>query len=230
MDLRVGTASDGNGRLRSNPPGKTDAAGEPNLEYFFYCRDHPGTAALRERLVEAHWSFMDGYAGRMIARGPTLAEDGVTATGSMHIVDLPDAEAARVFAFEEPNYKAGVYAEVMVRRWQNLLGRTMWTFEGDPQDGCRFLVIAHGKPGASATANGLPEAHRDFVVDHAYQDRLIVCGPLLSDDASAWMGNALTIELPSRGAVEAMLATDPFARAGLYERIEIHRWEFGGRR
>ena len=50
----------------------------------------------------------------------------------MHIVDLPDAEAARVFAFEEPCYVAGVYSEAMVRRWHNALGRTMWEFEGDP--------------------------------------------------------------------------------------------------
>jgi hypothetical protein len=42
------------------------------VEYFFYCRDRPDTAALRDELVEAHWSFMDRYADAMIARGPTL--------------------------------------------------------------------------------------------------------------------------------------------------------------
>jgi uncharacterized protein len=173
---------------------------------------------------------MDRYAEQMIARGPTFAEDGVTPTGSLHIVDLPDAEAARVFAFEEPNYKAGVYAEVMVRRWRNLLGRTMWAFTGEGQEGNRFLAIGHGKAGISATSDGLPEGHNDYLVDHPHRDRLIVCGPLLSEDGSDWVGNALTIELPSYGAVEAILAADPFARAGLYERVEIHPWEFGGRR
>lgn len=44
----------------------------------------------------------------MIARGPTLAADRATATGSMHMVELPDAAAARVFAFEELSYIAGV--------------------------------------------------------------------------------------------------------------------------
>jgi uncharacterized protein YciI len=76
--------------------------------YFFYCRNNPDTAALRRQRVEAHWAFMDGYADGMITRGPTLAGDGKTATGSMHIVDLPDADAARVFAYEEPNHKAGI--------------------------------------------------------------------------------------------------------------------------
>jgi uncharacterized protein YciI len=70
------------------------------VEYFFLCRGRPGTEALLEELAEAHWSFMDRYAEAMIARGPTLTPDRTTWTGSMHIVDLPDAEAASVFAFE----------------------------------------------------------------------------------------------------------------------------------
>ena len=66
------------------------------MEYFFYGRDRPGSGALRLELVEAHWSFMDRYAEAMIARGPTLAADEETATGSVHIVGLPGADAARV--------------------------------------------------------------------------------------------------------------------------------------
>ncbi|MGO1081369.1 YciI family protein [Inquilinus sp. CA228] len=199
------------------------------MEYFVYCRDKPGTLDLRRRLVEAHWSFMDFYAEGMVARGPTLAEDGETPTGSVHIVDLPDAEAARVFAYEEPNHKAGVYAEILVRRWRNALGRRMWSFKGDPDANLRFLVIAHGRPGASAAADGLREAHGSFLADQDRQNRLIVGGPLLSDDGAAWVGAAAMVELPSRSDVEAMLATDPYAKAGLYDRVEIHRWRFGGR-
>jgi len=47
----------------------------------------------------------------MIARGPTLASDGGTPTGSVHIVDLPHSAAARAFAFDEPGYQAGVYRD-----------------------------------------------------------------------------------------------------------------------
>jgi hypothetical protein len=203
--------------------------GRTAVEYFFYCRDNPGVGALREQILEAHWSFMDGYAAGMIARGPTLAEDGDAPTGSMHMVDLPDAEAARVFAYDEPNYKAGVYADVMVRRWENALGRTMWAFTGDPENNRRFLVIGHGRPRMSAVRDGLRAARRDYMAAHSYRDRLIACGPLLSDDGAQWIGTALTIKLPSRAAVEGMLADDPYAQAGLYERVEIHPWRFGGR-
>lgn len=64
----------------------------------------------------------------MVARGPTFADDGETATGSVHIVSLSGPPAARAFAFDEPNYQAGVYGDVLLRRWHNALGRTMWDF------------------------------------------------------------------------------------------------------
>ncbi|MGV9304463.1 hypothetical protein ACWDLG_13930 [Nonomuraea sp. NPDC003727] len=34
----------------------------------------------------------------------------------MHIVDLPDAATARAFVFDEPDYQAGVYRDVVLRR------------------------------------------------------------------------------------------------------------------
>ena len=79
------------------------------MEFFCYHRDRPGSVTLRDELLEEHWSYMDRYATQMIARGPTLAGDGDTPTGSVHIVNLPDPGAARAFAFDEPNYQAGVY-------------------------------------------------------------------------------------------------------------------------
>jgi uncharacterized protein YciI len=199
------------------------------MEYFVYCRDRPGTGTLRSELAEAHWAFMDTYAGSLIARGPTLTADETTATGSMHIVDLPDAEAARVFAFDEPNYRAGVYDEVLVRRWSNLLGRTMWDFPGSASGQRRFLIIGHGEPGASSVPEDLPAEQRRYLVDGPYRDHLIACGPLLSDDGSAWVGTAVLAELPDSDAAAAMMRRDPYARAGLYRAIEVRPWRFGGR-
>jgi uncharacterized protein YciI len=197
------------------------------MEYFFYCRDVADSRALRKRIVETHWSFMDGYADAMIARGPTLADDWMTQTGSMHIVDLRDAEAARVFAYEEPNYKAGVYREVMVRRWRNALGRKMWEFKGDPAVNKRFLVIGHGKAGASAEGSHLAEAHERYF--GGLLPHMIARGPLLSDDGNHWIGSAMMVECPDRACVEAMVASDPLLKAGLYANVEVHNWRFGGR-
>ena len=100
--------------------------------------------ALREELQELHWSYMDGYAAEMVARGPTLTDDGETATGSLHIAGLSGPSAARAFAFDEPSYQAGVYRDVLLRRWHNSLGRTMWDFPGGPEGGNRYLVLGFG--------------------------------------------------------------------------------------
>ena len=199
------------------------------MEYFFYCRDVANSRALRKATVEAHWSFMDGYASALIARGPTLADDGTTLTGSMHIADLANAEAARVFAYEEPHYKHGVFREVMVRRWRNVLRGTMWDFKGDPERNKRFLVIGHGKAGMNATRDRLLDEHHRYFIDNGYLPHFIARGPFLADDGKEWLGSAMLVEFPDRVAVEAMLAAEPYVKAGLYANIEIHNWRFGGR-
>src|SRR5512132_14940 len=168
---------DGGGSATLGVPNRPTPIRESlEMEWFVYGRDRPGAGTLREELAEAHWSFMDGYAGAMIARGPTLTADRTAATGSMHMVDLPDAAAAREFAFEEPYYRAGVFADVLVRRWRNVLGGTMWDFEGDATANRRFLVLGHGKPGMGATRDTLVAEHRRYFVEQGYLDCFIERG------------------------------------------------------
>ncbi|MFJ9575497.1 YciI family protein [Streptomyces sp. NPDC101191] len=184
------------------------------MEFLTYHRDRPGSLPLRDELLEAHWSYMDRFEKELIARGPTFGPDGETPSGSVHIVDLPDLAAARAFAFDEPNYQAGVYRDVMLRRWRNTLGRTMWDFPGDRTGGNRFLVIGLGA--------GLP-ADLDLPSGHDRVE-LIAYGPLLSDDGTGWLGTAALLGAPDAGTARAILTADRYAD------IEVHDWEFGGRR
>jgi uncharacterized protein len=181
------------------------------MEFFCYHRDRPGSAALRGELAEQHWSYMDRFEAELIARGPTLADDGDTATGSVHIVDRPDAAAARAFAFDEPNYQAGVYRDVLLRRWRNILGRTMWDFPGAAAGGRRYLVLGLGAGRAV-----------DLAVP-PNEDELIAYGPLLSDDGTRWVGTAALVRAPDPGAARATLTPAPYAV------IEVHNWRPGGR-
>jgi len=181
------------------------------VEFFCYHRDRPGSGALRDALIEQHWSYMDGFERELIARGPTLTPDGDTATGSVHVVELPDAVAARAFAFDEPNYQAGVYRDVLIRRWRNELGRTMWEFPGGRSGGHRFLVLGLGEGPA---VDERPPEH----------DGLIAHGPLLSDDGTAWLGTALLARAADADAARDLLTVERYAD------VEVHHWEFGGRR
>jgi uncharacterized protein YciI len=181
------------------------------VEFFCYHRDRPGSVTLREELLEQHWSYMDRYATGMIARGPTLAADGDTPTGSVHIVELPDPAAARTFAFDEPNYQAGVYRDVLLRRWRNLLERTMWDFPGGPTAGNRYLVLGLGA--GPATDLAVPPN----------RDELIAYGPLLSDNGVNWLGTAVLVRARHADTARAILTPDRYADT------EVHRWQFGGR-
>ncbi|MDQ3480625.1 MAG: YciI family protein, partial [Actinomycetota bacterium] len=145
------------------------------MEFFCYHRDRPGSTPLRSQMVEQHLSYMDQFAATMVARGPTFISDG-TLTGSVHILDLPDPTAARTFAFEEPGYQAGAYRDVLLRRWRNSLGRTMWDFSGGRPDNNRYLVLGFTLVPAADAAE-LP-----------LRDELIASGPLLSDDGSLVLG------------------------------------------
>jgi hypothetical protein len=181
------------------------------VEFFCFHRDRNGSAALRGELREAHWAYMDGYEAELIARGPTLSEDGAIATGSVHIADLPGLAAARAFAFDEPGYQAGVYRDVLLRRWRNLLGRSMWDFPGGREGGTRYLVLGLGAGEAADLA--LP----------ANRDELVAYGPLLSDDGAVWLGTAVLLRAPDAGAARAILT------ASAYAEIDVLRWQFGGR-
>ncbi|KUL35586.1 hypothetical protein ADL22_26875 [Streptomyces sp. NRRL F-4489] len=181
------------------------------MEFLCYHRDRSGSLPLREELLEAHWSYMDGYAQEMIARGPTFAAGSDTPTGSVHILDLPDPAAARAFAFDEPNYQAGVYRDVLLRRWHNTLGRTMWEFPGGRTGGDRYLVLGLGT-GPAADLTPPPD-----------QGELIAYGPLLSDDGATWLGTAALLRAPDPVTARSLLTPDRYAD------IEVHDWHFGGR-
>jgi uncharacterized protein YciI len=180
------------------------------MEFLCYHRDRPGSTPLRTQMVEQHWSYMDQFVASMIARGPTFASDG-TLTGSVHILDLPDAPAARAFAFEEPCYQAGDYRDVLLRRWHNDLGRTMWDFPGSQPGNSLYLVLGFTMEPA-ATATDLPR-----------REEVIVGGPLLSDDGSLVLGAGVLLEAPDADQARSILPEDR------YTGIEAHQWWFGGR-
>jgi hypothetical protein len=129
----------------------------------------------------------------------------------LHIVDLPGPAAARAFAFDEPNYQAGVYRDVMLRRWRNTLGRTMWDFPGGRTGGDRYLVL------------GLGEGQAADLTPPADRHELIAYGPLLSDDGAAWLGTAALVRAPDADAARTVLTEDRYAG------VEVHNWRFGGR-
>lgn len=193
------------------------------MDFFVYSRDAAGASALRDdgELLEEHWSYMDGFADSMIARGPTLSADRENATGSLHVLELPSVDAAREFVAREPNNRAGLYAEHSVWRFENLLGRTMWQFPG-AVDEPRFLIIAE-----KSEANRIPVPPESLSTE--LRERLILYGALTSLENAEPVGIALAVQAPDRQAVRALLEKGHLG-LDIPQDIEIHDWEFGGRR
>ena len=135
----------------------------------------------------------------------------VTRSPSAPGADRPDPTAARTFAFEEPGYQAGAYRDVLLRRWRNALGRTMWDFEGGKPEHNRYLVLGFMlEPAGDAPAPPLG-------------DELIASGPLLSDDGSLVLGAAVLLEAHHADAAGRVLSPER------YVGVEVHQWRFGGR-
>ena len=93
-----------------------------------------------------------------------------------------------------------MYRDVLLRRWRNTLGRTMWDFPGGRNGGNRYLVLGLGTGQAA-----------DLAVPPG-QDELIAYGPLLSDDGTTWLGTAALIRAPDPDTARAILTPGPVRR------------------
>ena len=84
-----------------------------------------------------------------------------------------------------------------------------------------FILICRDKPGALDLRMATREAHLAWVAGNLAT--VVRAGPLL-DDAGGMAGSLVILEAGSRGEVEAFTAADPYAKAGLFESVEILNW------
>ncbi|WP_425260719.1 YciI family protein [Rubrivivax sp. RP6-9] len=84
-----------------------------------------------------------------------------------------------------------------------------------------FHLIDH--PGKTALRERMRPAHKACLAQVA--GRIAFAGPLLADDGSTMLGSLLAIDFGSRAEALAWLADEPFTRAGLYARSEVHAFQ-----
>ena len=87
--------------------------------YAFVLADRPDSAKLRERELSAHRAYLADVSDRMAFAGPLVAEDGLTAVGSLLVIDFPDLASAQAWLAGEPFTRAGVYASSRVTAFRN---------------------------------------------------------------------------------------------------------------
>lgn len=85
-----------------------------------------------------------------------------------------------------------------------------------------FAIHALDRAGALPTRLANYDAHKAFLADTSRFDvKIVMSGPLVSDHDEKMIGSLFLIEAPSRAAVEAFNRADPFAAAGIWEKVTI---------
>jgi hypothetical protein len=107
----------------------------------------------------------------------------------------------------------------MVWRFENLLGRTMWDFSSQRAEPL-FLIIGRSHAGRPVPAETVPAE---------LLEGLVLYGALTPLDGVDPIGVALILQAPNQVAVDALIE-DERTGLGTFFEVEVHNWEFGGRR
>lgn len=84
-----------------------------------------------------------------------------------------------------------------------------------------IALIARDKPGALQTRLDNRDAHLAYVRETGVVSQ---GGPLL-DEGEQMIGSLVILDVPDMAAAEAWAANDPYARAGLFESVEMIPWK-----
>ena len=85
-----------------------------------------------------------------------------------------------------------------------------------------FAIHALDRAGALPTRLANYDAHKAFLADTSrFAVKIVRSGPLVSDDGETMIGSLFLLEAPGRAAVEAFNRADPFAAAGIWEKVTI---------
>lgn len=84
-----------------------------------------------------------------------------------------------------------------------------------------FAALCYDKPGHVELRMSTRAAHLAFLDQHAASVKL--GGPFLDGDKP--VGSLLILDCADEAAARALLAQDPYAQAGLFERVELRAWK-----
>jgi len=87
-----------------------------------------------------------------------------------------------------------------------------------------FALHCVDKPNALDLRMATREAHIAYIREQGETIRL--AGPYL-DDKGDMCGSLLVIEVADHAAAQAFSAADPYAKAGLFERVEVRPFRAG---
>jgi uncharacterized protein len=195
------------------------------MHWMIKCRSKPGTGELRKATIPAHRAHLDKYPDETWFSGPLFTDDGESAIGSLRFIEFPDRAAAEAYINTDPYSLAGIFENVDVVRWRPSLEHRQRSY--DRQEGTQqFIVHCTDVPDSADLRAPLRLAHQEYL--NGLGRQVIARGPLLTDDGETTIGSAFLIDVADRAAAEALIANEPYTKAGgIYDHMTIDRWVFG---
>ena len=79
------------------------------------------------------------------------------------------------------------------------------------------------KPDHLETRLANRDAHLAYVAETG---KVKIAGPLLSDDGETMCGSLIVLDVEDVAAAKDWSASDPYTKAGLFERVECRPWKW----
>jgi uncharacterized protein YciI len=92
-----------------------------------------------------------------------------------------------------------------------------------------WAIYCWDGPGMAETRRALAAEQQAYV--RSFGARVIGYGHFVSDDGRDTLGTSFFMQLDDRAAADAFVGGEPMHKAGVYQRVEVHRWSnsFGKR-
>ncbi len=85
-----------------------------------------------------------------------------------------------------------------------------------------YVVHCFDKPEHTGVRAANREAHLAYL--DTFLGSILLAGPTLAEDGQTPTGSLIVIDLPDQAAIDAFCANDPYAKAGLFQRVEVSLW------
>lgn len=86
----------------------------------------------------------------------------------------------------------------------------------------QWAIYCWDKDGAGDLRSQTLAAQQAFVA--GFGERVVGYGHLISDDGAKTLGTTFFMQLNDRAAADQFVADEPLNQAGVYDRVEVHRW------
>jgi uncharacterized protein len=82
-----------------------------------------------------------------------------------------------------------------------------------------FIIHCLDKPGAEGKRSASMQAHKDYIATRPI--KVLLSGPLTTDDGKGIVGSFFMVEAPGRADVERFQRNDPLFGAGIWASVEV---------